>query len=125
ECQIQVEFESQEKAISGASDGQETIAVLRRLLTALKAIDAPKTMVVISEGFITDDQRQAVIDLGAVAAASRTSIFALKLDDQLFASAASQQHLTMGTMDDRYMRSEGLGLLASASRGALFNVLGP
>jgi VWFA-related protein len=124
ECQVQVEFESQEKAISGANDGQETIAVLRRLLTALKAIDAPKTMIVISEGFIADDQRQAVVDLGAAAAAARTSIFGLKLDEQLFAAAASEQHLTMSSMDDRFMRSEGLGLLASASRGALFNVMG-
>jgi VWFA-related protein len=124
ECQVQVEFEAQQKALSSANDGQETIAVLRRLLTALRAIDAPKTMLVISEGFIADDQHQAVIDLGAAAAASRTSIFALKLDDQLFAAAASEQHLTMSSMDDRFMRSEGLNLLASASRGAVFNVVG-
>jgi len=30
----------------------------------------------------------------------------------------------MATMDDRYVRTEGLELLTSASRGALFNVVG-
>lgn len=123
-CQIQVMQEAQEKAMTGASDGQRTIAVLRAILTALRAIDAPKSLLFVSEGFLTDDQRQSVIDLGALAAAARTSIYALKLDDQLFASMASEARAPLSPIQDRMIRAEGLELLASASRGALFNVIG-
>jgi VWFA-related protein len=123
-CGLEVQSEVQERAATGTNDGQNTINVLRALLNALKTIDGPKTMVLVSEGFIIDDQRAPVIELGALAAASRTSIYALKLDDQLFASTASSQRASISTMDDRYVRAEGLELLTSASRGALFNVMG-
>jgi VWFA-related protein len=123
-CSLEVQGEVQQKGMVGNIDGQNTISVLRALLNALKTIDGPKTMLLVSEGFIIDDQRQPVIELGAIAAAARTSIYALKLDDQLFQSMASEQRMPIGAMDDRYVRAEGLELLASASRGALFNVIG-
>ncbi|MGE3959537.1 MAG: VWA domain-containing protein [Vicinamibacterales bacterium] len=123
-CMMELQGEVQQRAMEGVSNGQHTITVLRALLNALTTIDGPKTMVMVSEGFLIDDQRQPVIELGALAAASRTSIYALKLDDQLFASMASEARAPVGIMDDRYLRSEGLELLASASRGALFNIVG-
>ncbi len=122
-CQIEVQREAQERAMNGTNDGLQTINVLRALLNALKTIDGPKTMLLVSEGFIAEDQRQAIIELGAAAAASRTSIYAMKLDDQLFASVADGRG-GIPSMDDRYARAEGLELLTSASRGALFNVMG-
>jgi len=123
-CSLEVQGEAQQRAMTFASDGQGTISVLRALLNALKTIDGPKTMVLISEGFIIDEQRQPVIELGAIAAASRTSIYALKLDDQLFSAMASDARPNFSAIGDRYLRSEGLELLTSASRGALFNVMG-
>jgi hypothetical protein len=62
-----------------------------------------------------DDQRAAVIELGTIAAASRTSIYALRLGDQLFQSMASEKRAPMASMDDRYARRR-LELLSSASR---------
>lgn len=123
-CQLEILRAAQEKAVSGTNDGLQTINVLRALLNALKTIEGPKTLMLISEGFIIDDQRGPVIELGAIAAASRTSIYALKLDDQLFASLAEGRRSTLPTMDDRFARNEGLELLTSASRGALFNIIG-
>ena len=123
-CGMEVQTAAQEKALEGATGGQNTINVLRALLNALKTIDGPKTMLLVSEGFIIDDQRASVVELGAIAAASRTSIYALRLDDQLFQSMATAQRTGMSTMDDRYARAEGLELLTSASRGALFNIIG-
>ncbi len=124
-CAMELQAEVQEKAMTGAAAGEGTIRVLRSLLNALKTIDGPKTMIFVSEGFLIDDQRSAVIELGAIAAAARTSIYALKLDDQLFQSMASEQRSApMATMDDRYVRAEGLELLSSASRGAMFNIIG-
>lgn len=123
-CALEVQGQAQEKAMSGTVDGQQTIRVLRSLLNALKTIDGPKTMLLVSEGFIAEEQRSAVIELGAIAAASRTSIYAMKLDDQLFAMTAENSRSPLPQMEDRYLRSEGLDLLANASRGALFNVMG-
>ncbi|MFN7980408.1 MAG: VWA domain-containing protein [Vicinamibacterales bacterium] len=122
-CQIEVQHEAEERAMNGTNDGVQTVNVLRALLNALKTIDGPKTMLLVSEGFIAEDQRQSIIELGAVAAAARTSIYAMKLDDQLFASVADGRG-GIPSMDDRYARAEGLELLTSASRGALFNVVG-
>ena len=99
-CGMEVQQAVQEKAFTGTANGQHTIGVLRALLNALKSIDGPKTMVLVSEGFIADDQRQAVIELGAIAAASKTSIYALRLDDQLFQNLA-QAGARMAMMDDR------------------------
>ena len=62
-----------------------------------------------------------MIELGALAAAARTSIYALKLEDQLFVNTAENQRAApIATMDDRYVLAEGLELLTSASRGAMF-----
>ena len=56
---------------------------LRDLLTAMQALDGPKTLILMSEGFgLTDDGMAN--ELAALAAATRTSIYALKLDNQLF-----------------------------------------
>ncbi len=123
-CQFEIERQAEEAARSGAADGRESIATLRNLLTALRGIDAPKTLVFVSEGFLMDDDRQSVVALGSLAAQARTSIYALKLDDQLFALAASESRMPVSHMDDRAARSEGLEMLTGASRGTLFNVIG-
>lgn len=123
-CQFEVDREARDIASSGASDGRDTIRALRALLTALKGIDAPKTMVFVSEGFLVDDMQQEVVALGTLAAAARTSIYALKLDDSLFQIAASESRMPVSRMDDKMARSEGLEILTGASRGTLFNVIG-
>ena len=55
-CTFEIEQQANEMARSATADGQDTVSTIRRLLNALKAIDAPKTMVLVSEGFIMEDQ---------------------------------------------------------------------
>ncbi len=123
-CQFEVEQEARDIATNGSADGRETITALRALLTTLRSIDGPKTLVFVSEGFLVDDARQEVVALGTMAAAARTSIYALKLDDTLFQTAASEARMPVSRMDDRVARAEGLEILTGASRGTLFNVMG-
>lgn len=123
-CATEVERDAGQMGADGANAGQSTLSMLRALLTALQAIDAPKTLVLVSEGFLTDNQQASVVALGALAGAARTSIYALKLDDQLFVGAAEQGRAPLSRMDDRAARAEGLDILTSASRGSLFNVMG-
>ena len=62
-----------------------TIRSLRDVLTKLKAVDAPKTLMFVSQGFFmrTPTRRpdRESIGLGALAAAARTSIYAFRLEE--------------------------------------------
>src|SRR5439155_1891750 len=86
-----------------------------------RRIDAPKTLILISEGFILSDEAM-IIDLGTMAAEARTSLYALKLDNQLF--EITDARAPINPFADRQARSEGLETLAGAARGTLFTVTG-
>ncbi|MEQ1869656.1 MAG: VWA domain-containing protein [Vicinamibacterales bacterium] len=123
-CTFELQAEAREVVLSGAGDGRDTIRALGGLLDSLKAIDGPKTMMFVSEGFAVDDMHGEVAALGTRAAAARTSIYSLKLDDSLFTVDASQARVAIGRMDDRARRAEGMEILSGASRGTLINVIG-
>lgn len=123
-CEASVEAEAQRIALEGLSDGEQTLKALRYLLNAFKALDVPKTMFFVSEGFLLGDRQSDVLEIGALAAAARTSIYALKLDDSLFAVSADLRSMPTAPTADRRARAEGLELLASASRGSLFTLIG-
>jgi VWFA-related protein len=123
-CSSEIEQEARDLASSGFADGRDTIAALRGLIGALKRIDGPKTLVFISEGFLVGDLRQEVVALGTMAAAARTSIYALKLDGSFLELMAAESRNALSRMDDRAARAEGLEILTDASRGSLFNVIG-
>jgi hypothetical protein len=103
------------------NDSNGTVESLRELFNGLSRIDAPKTMVLISEGFVLADEAM-MIDLGAMAAEARTSLYALKLDNQAFDIADGR--MPSNPFADRQARSEGLEALAGAARGTLFTVTG-
>ncbi len=96
--------------------------MLQGLFAALAAIDAPKTVILMSEGFIMDGTSPLVAELGAMAARARTSLYALELEENLF--AATESHLPVAPMADKRARTEGLDMLAGAARGTLFTVTG-
>lgn len=123
-CQFEIEAEARDIALSGAVDGRNTIDTLRMLLTVLRRVEGPKTLVFVSEGFMMDDMENQVIQLGTLAAAARTSIYALKLEDSLFSLDASMARAPISRMEDRQARAEGMNLLVGSSRGTLFNVVG-
>lgn len=123
-CVSGVESEAQVIAQSGLVDGEQTVSALRSLFIALRRIDAPKTVLFVSEGFIIGDQRAAVAELGALAGAARTSVYSLKLDDTMFTLSAEESRRGTTPFQDRAVRSEGLEMLALASRGSLYNVIG-
>ena len=123
-CVSEVELQAAEMARDTMAGGRDTIATLRALLNAMKAIEAPKTLILVSEGFLVGDERSSAIELGALAAGARTSIYALKLDDELFSLAASEQRAPVSPMNDRNARAEGLEALTGAARGSLFRIAG-
>ena len=63
-----------------------------------------------------------IIELGRMAAEAHTSLYALKLDNQLF--DITDARAPINPFADRQARAEGLELLAGATRGTLFTVTG-
>jgi len=120
-CRGQVEIEAHSLAQDVTLEADQTIQTLRDLFAGLRRIDAPKTLILISEGFILSDEAM-IIDLGTMAAEARTSLYALKLDNQLF--DITDARIPINPFADRQARSEGLELLAGAARGTLFTVTG-
>jgi VWFA-related protein len=112
-----------EVAQDATNGADTTIASLRALFTGLRPIDLPKTMVIVSEGFIVEDRLSDVAQLGTLAAAARTSIYALKLDDVMF-SDIDQSRVAEPTsrFDDARLKAAGIETLAVAARGTLFNI---
>ncbi len=121
-CRERISSDAQVIGSAEVADREQTLMSLRSLLKALTAIDAPKTLVLVSEGFSLTDDPQSVIEIGSLSAAARTSIYVLKLDDQPF--DVSQSGPTFSGVGDRQELAAGLDVIASASRGALFNVMG-
>ena len=75
----------------GGGDGSDWRHAMRELLTGLKSIDAPKTVLFVSEGFPTGaadtpllaDTRPFLVELEQLAAESRTIIYGLRLDPRV------------------------------------------
>ncbi len=121
-CKREVEMEASEKARNASQAGDDSINALRALFTGLAAIDAPKTLIFISEGFIIGDNTGLIAELGTLAANARTSLYALKLDSQLFDITLARA--PTNAFSDRQLSGEGLDMLAGAARGTLFTVTG-
>ena len=110
-------------ASAAKTEGDATIRGLRDLLNGLKRIDAPKTLILMSEGFVMDDRspevdrarraRVGVADVDLRAEARRPGL-------------RRERHARPPTARgaDRVERSAGLETLAGAARGALFTVSG-
>ena len=121
-CQSQVLMQATDMAADAQMNSELTVSSMRGLLRGLAAIDAPKTLIFVSEGFPADEQRAALLELGSLSGAARTSIYALRLDSRLFDIAESR--LPVAPMFDRQALIEGLDTLTGAARGAMFEVTG-
>jgi VWFA-related protein len=123
DCPPRVRDDAIAIAETSGREGDQTVRGLRELLKALGDADGPKTMVIMTEGFVMQDQNESpVTELGSLASASRTSIYVLKLDNSSF--DITQVSADLATGEDRQRRTSGVMALAGASRGTVFNVTG-
>jgi VWFA-related protein len=120
-CRDTVEMQVRLLAQNANRESDQTIVALREVLTGLRRIEGAKTLIFISEGFVLADT-SVVVELGSLAAAARTSLYALRLDSQLF--DISDPRLRRDPFADRHAQGQGLELLAGAARGTLFDVIG-
>jgi VWFA-related protein len=98
-----------------------TQAALRSTLQSLQAVDGPKTVVLISEGFGTESPAE-VRDLGVAASAAQVTLFVVLLDTS--AADASVAYSAIATQEDRELEAGGLYDLAAQARGEVLRVVG-
>jgi len=120
-CPDRVSTQAHMAAVDANHEGDLTVIGLRELFRGLRRIEGPKTLVLISEGFVMNDPG-LVIELGGLAAAARTSVYALRLDSTAF--DVTERRGPMDAFGDRITLGQGLETLAGATRGALFTVTG-
>lgn len=120
-CQSEVELQVHALAMDVSREGDQTINALRALFTGLRGVEGAKTLILISEGFVMNDQSQ-IMELGSLAAAARTSLYVLRLDNSWFDAANAR--VVRDPFGDRRVQLEGLDLLTGAARGTIFDVVG-
>ena len=127
-CRQEIQAEAQQVAGEARLDSDLTLRSLRDVLTNLRAVDAPKTLLLVSQGFLADNQRDdasRVSEIGGLAATARTSIYAFRLDSNPTDVTRARGSLNPALIaEDRRERRNGLEALTSAARGALFDVAG-
>lgn len=120
-CASEVHIDARTMGQNARHDSDQTVQALRDLFIGLRTIDAPKTLILISEGFVLNDTA-LITEIGGLAAASRTSLYALRLDNQSFDMTVTRAPVNLA--GDRLVQGEGLEALTAAARGTLFTVTG-
>ncbi len=110
-------------AMVNRQHGVNSLQTLRSLLTSFAKIDAPKTVVWISEGLALAEDRVEIGGMAAMAAAARTTIYSLHLDQTIIADA-SRSRPSPSMMQDRQLATDGLAMIAGITRGSMFTSIG-
>ena len=121
-CPEQVEQQSRALAQQAHAQARTSLAALEALITRLKDLPGPKTIVLLSEGMIVDPRREDLSRLAAGAQAARVTIYSLLLEVPLF--DASQERVSATADRDRQVREDGVDRVAGAARGAVFRQVG-
>jgi len=123
-CIRGVEVEASELITEYRMQSAASIHALRSLLNSLRAVEGPKTMILVAEGLGTEDARRTdateIRDIANAAASSGTSIYILQLDPSPV--DVSQQRIVASESEDRIVHRGGLDTLAGMSRGTVFRI---
>jgi VWFA-related protein len=91
---------------------------LESILEGMRDVEGPKALVWVSGGFVIDGSASDLRRIEELAAASRTTLYVIMVDEPL--SDVTQAGLAPTPRDDRAMREEGLLTAAALTRGSLF-----
>lgn len=120
-CRTRVQFDAISVASLVRERSQNSLAALRAVADRLAAIDAPKTVVFVTEGLIVEGAADLAW-LAPAAARSQLTFQVLHLDSPAADASFSREPPTPGR--DRALGQEGLDLLAGTTRGGVFRVFG-
>jgi hypothetical protein len=86
-CPSEVDAQARSMAANAIDDGERMLNALRAYFEGMRRADAPKSLVLVTEGFILDPQRPSFVELERLAAAARTSVYAATTAKDLAARA--------------------------------------
>ena len=121
-CPEQVEQEARAIAQHARTQARISLSSLEGLVDSLKAIDGPKTLVLLSEGIVADPRLIDFAELAAAAQIARVSIYVLHMETPTF--EAAQDRVSPTFLRDVQIRGDGLTRLAGSARGAVFRLVG-
>lgn len=122
-CAREVKSQADFMALNAVADGERTVSALRALFESLQRIDAPKTLMFVTEGFLLDDVKPSFVEIERLAAESRTTLYALRLDQRVQDPSQQSAYSPGSAGMDRMQLGQGLDQLANATRGRVFNVV--
>jgi VWFA-related protein len=121
QCERDLMTESSSLVRAVRQDSQEALRGLYDVLMGLSVIEGPKTMILLSEGMVLESPSDLDFVIRA-AAFARVTIHVMVLD--VPRNDITVARLAPTATEDRDMQVQGLGDLASGSRGALYYVAG-
>lgn len=121
-CVDRIRMAADAVVMTATQEGLTAESNLRGLLTGLRSIDAPKTLILVSQGFFIDGGTPRVNALASLAAAAQTTIYGLAVDDSVFA----RRRAAVGgaSVADRLEQVRALENVAAASRGTFLTLTG-
>ncbi len=122
-CIAEVQSQAASMAVNAVDDGVRMLSALRSVFEAMRAVDAPKSLVLATEGFVLDESRTSFGELERLAAESRVSLYALRLDQRVMDGSLRGAGSPGSAGMDRLSLREGLDQLANVTRGRVFNVV--
>jgi VWFA-related protein len=121
-CPEQVEQAARGTAQYARTQARISLSALEGLIAALRELNRPTTIVLLSEGLVADPRLIDFAELAASAQAARVTIYALHMDTPLF--DATQERISPTFLRDVQLRGDGVARLAGAARGAVFRLVG-
>ncbi|MGE5361482.1 MAG: VWA domain-containing protein [Bacteroidales bacterium] len=121
-CQKLVEAESRRIVNDARNETTRFVATMRRILAGLKAVDAPKILIVLSQGLSSPQAPREMQGLDRDAAAARTTIHALQLTRSMF--DVENNIFDAQLLDDRDALRAGLEAMVGRAGGMIFEIAG-
>ena len=119
-CAFQVRTESMQIVQEVKFHATNARRGIEGILRALRDVEGPKHMVWVSGGLVIDQNAALLREIEELAAASRTTLFVMMVDEPLTDVGEALPAPT--PRQDRYMRERGLSAAAAVARGELFRV---
>jgi VWFA-related protein len=119
-CEREVEQEAAELVHVQRTQTGDSLRGMREVFRSLQAVEAPKSVILVSEGLVLDSLGTEVDEIAAMAADARASLDVLLLDTPPF--DMSQAQLPPTAREDRSLRELGLEMLAGMARGGLYRI---
>lgn len=121
-CLLQLSAESRQMIAQVKRRTNNALISLRFLFERMAASDAPKTLVLISEGLLLERQFSEVAWMESRAAAAHITLYVLQLDMAEMEASAHRTSPSRG--EDREVLREGLDRIAGLANGEVFRIAG-